>query len=177
MGKFGVCPTEIPVVRSMDQCAPKFAEKVANVLVKMKAKGHDPYVFESTRTQDRVSYLYGFGRRYDDGRGVVTKCASVTDTWHGFGLAVDIISYSKEWDAPAQFWADLRVFATEEGLCSGDDWDRDNVPGENDPDEHFHDKPHIQWWCTGMHVRPSAHAAQLLREQGASAVWQEVHAL
>lgn len=178
MGKrFGIVPREVPRIRNMARCAPRFITKVDFVMARMVERGHDPVVFETLRTQERQNFLFGFGRDYDDGRGIVTHAASAFDTWHGFGLGVDIISRSREWDETyVEFWRDLRLFATEAGLASGDDWDRDGVPGENDPDEHFHDKPHVQWWCTGMVVRPSPRAIVLYRKGGLPAVWEALHA-
>jgi hypothetical protein len=177
MARFGKVPREVPRQRNLALCAPRLVTRVNLLLLRMGERGHDPIVFETLRTQERQDFLYGFGRDYDDDRGVVTHAASAFDTWHGYGLGVDIISRAREWDETyTAFWTDLRVFATELGLASGDDWDRDNVPGENDPDEHFHDKPHVQWWCTGMVVRPSPRALTLYRSGGLPAVWHALHA-
>jgi peptidoglycan L-alanyl-D-glutamate endopeptidase CwlK len=129
----------------------------------MKANGHDAVVFESRRTSERQRYLYGFGRQYDDGRGVVTHSRDADETWHFFGLAVDIISASKGWDAPAQFWVDLGRFAVAEGLSWGGNW------------ASFKDLPHIQWGVP-MRQSPSPRAARLFAEGGLERVWEEVHA-
>jgi hypothetical protein len=175
--KFGIVPREVPKISSMALCAPRFVKQVDILMASMVERGHDPVVFESLRTQERQAYLYGFGRRYDDGRGVVTKAVTAMDGWHFFGLAVDIISRKRLWDdSYVEFWTDLRILGTETGLCSGNDWDRDNVPGENDPDEHFHDKPHIQWWCTGMTIKPLPVIRNLYEQGGREAVWRHLRA-
>lgn len=169
-------PKEVPVDRDLSKLAPAFRKKIELLLERMRVLGHDAMVFEAFRSDERAAYLYGFGRSYDDGRGVVTKAKDGRKTFHRYGLAVDIISRSMEWDAPKAFWDDLRKEATALGLRSGDDWDRDGIPVEQDPDEHTSDRPHVQWWVEGMLVTPSDHAWEVLSTQGALAVWQSVRA-
>ncbi len=167
---------EPPPSRNMLQLAPQFADKVFRLIHDMERLGHDPMVFEGFRSDERAAWLYESGRTFDDGRGVVTQAQTARKSWHRYGLAVDIISKSKQWDADARFWSHLRMCAAEIGLVSGDDWDRDGIPVEDDPDEHLADKPHVQHWCPGMHVTPSDHAWELLQKEGVEAVWREVHA-
>jgi hypothetical protein len=164
MTKLPLPPPEIPADVEMTKLAPLFAEKVFTLLANLNAKGRDPVVAEGFRSDARAAYLYGFGREYDDGRGVVTKAPDASKTWHRYGLAADIISKSKEWDAPDAFWSDLRDSAVDLGLVSGDDWT-------------FKDRPHVQWNVSGMHVVPSDHAWQLLQSSGLDAVWREVNAV
>jgi hypothetical protein len=104
MAKLPPPPKEIPVNRSLDVLAPRFRARVQMVVAGMVGLGLDAYVFETLRTNERQNYLYGFGRRYDDGRGVVTHSIDADESWHHYGLAVDIISESKGWDAPPKFW-------------------------------------------------------------------------
>ncbi|MDB4906357.1 MAG: hypothetical protein JWO05_1141 [Gemmatimonadetes bacterium] len=169
-------PVEVACCRDLALLAPKFRATLERVFAQMKAKGHDPVVAETLRTRDRQRFLYGFGRTYDDGRGVVTMSPDAMATWHGFGLAVDVISASMEWNAPESFWRDLRELATAAGLTSGDDWDRDGVAAGPDPDERFSDRPHVQWGPP-MKRSPSPRAAELYRTGGMTAVWAEVGAL
>jgi hypothetical protein len=136
----------------------------------MRTWGHDPIVAETLRTDARQQYLFGFGRDYDDGRGVVTHSRTADETWHAFGLAVDVISASKAWDASEQFWSDLEVAAELEGLVSGRDWDGDDATTEG-----FIDSPHIQWGKP-MRRSPSPRAARLFALGGYQAVWREVGA-
>lgn len=168
---------EPPPDRDMVKLAPLFAEKVFRVLHEMNEKGHDAIVFEAFRSDERAAWLYESGRTFDDGRGVVTGAKTARKSWHRYGLAVDIISKSRQWDAPPTFWRALRLIAAECGLVSGNDWDRDGIPVEDDPDEHLSDPPHVQWYVTGMHVTPSDHAWELLQSRGVEAVWKEVRAL
>lgn len=168
---------EPPPSRDMLLLAPLFAEKVFTLIRDMEARGHDPIVFEGFRSDERQAWLYACGREFDDGRGVVTKAATARKSWHRYGLAVDIISRSKRWDAQVRFWVDLRCIATELGLTSGSDWNRNGIPVGDDPDEHLADAPHTQWFTPGMHVSPSDHAWELLQSSGVEAVWHEVHAI
>ncbi len=148
----------------MMRLAPLFAAKVFTLLNEMSNMGHDPIVFEAFRSDERAAWLYQSGRTFDDGRGIVTKAPNASKTWHRYGLAVDIVSKSKGWDADARFWTHLSLCAADLALTSGADW---STP----------DKPHVQWWCPGMHVTPSDHAWDLLQSQGVEAVWHEVHAV
>lgn len=179
-GRLPPAPPETPHTRAsrdLSIIAPQLAKRVTTiVLPQMLARGHDAYVFEAFRSDARAAYLYGFGRSYDDGRGIVTNARDASRTYHRYGLAVDIISQSREWDAPSAFWSDLRKIATAAGLRSGDDWDRDGVPVGPDPDESYSDRPHVQWWIPGMRTTPSDHAWIVLHARGMPAVWDEVHA-
>jgi peptidoglycan L-alanyl-D-glutamate endopeptidase CwlK len=156
-------PPEVAVDRSLDELAPVFRMKVDELLFRMKSKGHDPIVAESVRTNERQTYLYGFGREYDDGRGIVTHSKDADETWHHFGLAVDIISESKQWDASPRFWNDLGANAIALGLSWGGAW------------RSFKDLPHVQWGSP-MRQSPSPRAARLLADGGLPAVWAEVGA-
>ena len=153
-------PAEVPVSRDRSLLPSVFNAKLDRVLARMEKQGHDPIIFEALRTDERQRFLWGFGRLYDDGRGVVTYSKTAERTWHGYGLAVDIISKRHAWNAPASFWTALGEACRAEGLWWGNDWDRDGVPVERDPDERMSDRPHVQWWCAGM-PRSSANLAAL----------------
>jgi len=58
----------VPVDRRLEVLAPAFRRKIDAVLEAV------PYatVAETLRTDARQQFLYGFGRDYDDGRGIVT---------------------------------------------------------------------------------------------------------
>jgi peptidoglycan L-alanyl-D-glutamate endopeptidase CwlK len=159
-------PAEVPRTTALDGLAPVFRAKVERVLEAMQSAGYDPVVFETLRTHARQQFLHGFGRAYDDGRGVVTHSADADETWHGFGLAVDVVSRSKLWGAPAEFWKKLHQCVRAEGCVSGADWDNDGVMDD-------WDKPHFQLGSP-MRRSPSPRAARLQAEGGNAAVWAEV---
>lgn len=172
MGALPKPPVEVPVHRALADLAPVFAAKVELVIADMAAWGFDAWVFETLRTNERQRFLHGFGRQYDDGRGVVTHSATSEDTWHGYGLAADIVSRSQLWNADRWFWDTLGLSARRHGLLWGADW---NNNGRTD-DERFQDRPHIQWGAP-MRRSPSSRAGELLRTQGIEGVWREVGAL
>jgi len=90
VSKLPLPPAEVPVQSDIALLAPFFREAVKRVVEDMKAWGYTPQVFETMRTADRQAFLHGFGRTYDDGRGVVTYSQSADDTWHGYGPGVAI---------------------------------------------------------------------------------------
>jgi peptidoglycan L-alanyl-D-glutamate endopeptidase CwlK len=157
-------PAEPAVNTSLSCLAPRFSDALAAMIRQFTEAGYDPIVSESCRTSERQAWLFGFGREWDDGRGVVTQAETNTTTWHGYGLAVDVISKSRQWDAPADFWKALGKFARANALAWGGDWPR------------FQDRPHVQWG-EPMRQAPSAHAAELLAAGGMVAVWREVGAV
>lgn len=151
-------PPEVPSNCSLDSLAPKFRAAVESVLEQIG----DAKVSESLRTFQRQSFLYGFGREYDDGRGIVTNAASNLTSWHGFGLAVDVIHSTKEWEAGDAWFRLLGEIGKGHGLAWGGDW-------------HHPDKPHLQWGkCKDS---PSDEARRLYGEGGLPSVWLAVSAV
>jgi peptidoglycan L-alanyl-D-glutamate endopeptidase CwlK len=159
MPKFGTLPVPVRVNSRIDVLAPAFRRKIEAVLEAV------PYatVAETLRTDARQQYLFGFGRDYDDGRGIVTYSETALDTWHHYGLAADIIHKEKGWEAPMQWWQQLGAAAKAQGLVWGGDWT-------------FRDYPHIQWGAP-MRRSPSPSAAKLLEAGGVEAVWKVVKAV
>lgn len=164
-------PAEVPVERSLVLVAPKLREAVERVCADLRAWDYTPLIAETLRTTARQSFLYGFGRDYDDGRGVVTHSATADETWHGYGLAVDIVCARQLWNAPRDFWEVLGTSARRHGLVWGGDWNAN----WSSTDERFVDRPHIQWGAP-MRRSPSPRAAEIARTQGREAVWREVGA-
>jgi len=157
-------PSEPRPQRDVECLAPKFRARVVAMLAALSAAGFDPVISESCRTQERQEWLYGFGRDWDDGRGVVTNAPNELHSWHGYGLAVDVISQQHGWEPSPRFWQQLGECARAEGLAWGGDWPK------------FPDRPHVQ---AGRPMRqaPSKRAAELLAVGGFEAVWKEVGAL
>lgn len=160
--KFGRIPPEPPRIDALDQCAPEFAILVRDVVADMNDAGFDAVVYETIRTDEREEWLHGFGREYDDGRGIVTHATSALTSWHGYGLAADLISRSQEWNAPQSFWTLLGIVAIKRGLVWGGSW-------------RMADLPHIQFGAP-MRAAPSDRARELFAAGGMQAVWNEVGA-
>jgi hypothetical protein len=144
----------------VNDLAPRFRAALYRALEQHRRAGHDSVIFETIRTNERQRWLYGFNRDYDDGRGQVTGARTADLSWHIYGLAADVISRSKGWDASAAFWRDLGSAARDEGLAWGGDWLRKDLP-------------HIQWGKP-MRDTPSVRAVKLRRQGGNPAVWREV---
>lgn len=158
---FGIVPLEVPLQRHLEALAPEFLARLARVFEEMVRAGHDPFVFESLRSHERQEYLFGFGRSYDDGRGIVTNSGSGFETWHFYGLAVDIVSSQNLWNAPVAFWRDLGAAVRRYGLAWGGDW------------PNFPDKPHVQFGPP-MPQSPTASTVDLFRAGGNAAVWKHL---
>lgn len=176
MSSWGRIPPEPPAIDSLDGLAPQFRAKVETVLDGLRARGWaGACLLESRRTDERQIWLYGFGRSYDDDRGIVTNVASALTGWHFYGLAVDFGLKSRN-GAPAKFFADVFELVEQVGLTSGADWNHNGVPDAQEPGKHFCDGPHAQWWVEGMHVNPSANAIALYESGGLPAVWAALEA-
>jgi peptidoglycan L-alanyl-D-glutamate endopeptidase CwlK len=119
--------------------------------------GRTEYPFETVRTEERQDFLYGFGREYDDGRGKVTSAETALASWHGFGLAVDIVEKDNTpWDAPPGFWESIGIAARKRGLAWGGLWKKPDLP-------------HVQWGrCPKS---PTEDDRRLFRQMGREAVW------
>jgi hypothetical protein len=156
-------PPEVPKHSHLAICAPLFHRAVLRVLDDMRARGLPCLVVETLRTPERQAYLYGFGRTYDDGRGRVTKAASSLTSWHGYGLAADIVHAARYWNAGPDFWTALGETAEAHGLTWGGRW--------RSPD-----RPHVQWG--GCPVSPTKrHHGMILAPDGMRQVWADVGAL
>jgi peptidoglycan L-alanyl-D-glutamate endopeptidase CwlK len=149
---------DIPAVRSLDGLAPKFRTALCLLLAHVP----DAMVAETLRTPERQSFLYGFGRDYDDGRGIVTQAPTHLTSWHGFALAADVVHREHEWAAPLSWFRHMGEVAETHGLKWGGRW-------------RHPDLPHVQWGrCKDT---PSYVARGLYASGGVEAVWRAVGAL
>lgn len=81
---------------------PYVADRVKKVIVALKARGFDPIVFESRRTEARQRWLYSIGRTTQKNRKPVTWTMK---SLHIHGKAADIISKKHGWNDPPFFEA------------------------------------------------------------------------
>lgn len=146
---FGHIPKEPPAIRSLDGLAPKFLAALLSVYPNLAE-----LVSETLRTDERQEWLHGFGRSYDDDRGIVTMAATADHGWHKFGLAVDLKRPPTEEEAEKLRAANISL---------GMDWQK------------FVDPPHLQWG-EPMRQAPSERAADLYRTEGVEALWRVVGA-
>lgn len=156
-------PSDAPrVVRSLDTLAPKFAAAVRAALNDANAAGLDATVFEARRSRELAVLYYARGRTVKPPERTVTNAPDETYSWHGYGLAVDVISLSKAWDKPPEWFAAVFVHFKRHGCRWGGEWKQK-------------DWPHFQWGrCKAS---PSNEARRLLATSGVASVWQAVGAL
>ena len=83
----------------------------------------DPVIFETTRVNE-LQRIY-----FDQG---TSGAQHAFYSWHFYGLAIDVVSASMEWSAPAMWWTRLGDIANNHGLRWGGNWPRKDLP-------------HIQW--------------------------------
>lgn len=145
----GMIPPEPPAICSIADLAPRFVGALVSVFPDLP-----DLLAETLRTDQRQRWLYGFGRSYDDDRGIVTFASTANNGWHKFGLAVDF----HDERLVAKHAVELRAAGLELGM----DWRK------------IKDMPHVQWG--GMRASPDASIVNLCSTGGNQAVWQLVKA-
>ena len=82
-------------------------------------------------------------------------------SWHGYGLAVDVISRQHLWDRPDSWFTDVaKIFSNHECRWGGE-WKQKDLP-------------HFQWGR--CQPSPSDTARAMLSAEGLEAVWDGVMA-
>lgn len=170
-------PKEVPVNRSLADLAPAVRKAAERVLAGMKEDGFKCIQFDTLRTADRQSYLFGKGRTPEQclehgvsaywawptcPDGKVTN-ATNGQTWHNYGMAVDFVENdATPWTASQAFWHALSRHAVENGLLWGGSWRR------------FPDLPHTQW--AKCPISPPLDDALELLKNGPEGIWKKYHA-
>jgi peptidoglycan LD-endopeptidase CwlK len=150
------------VSRDMTLLAPKFREAVENALKDCQEQGLDAYVYEAYRSQELQALYYARGRTIIPPTRPVTNAPSNLHSWHGYGLAVDVISRSKYWDVPSSWFEAAAECFLRAGCKWGGGWKT-------------RDLPHFQWGkCKPS---PSDAARQIIASEGLEAVWKAVGAI
>jgi len=103
------------VDRDLNKLVPAFRERVVALLLRMQARGFDAMVWEAYRSPERAKQL-------------AAKGVGIALSMHCLGVAVDIVSASKRWKAPATFWEALGEEAEACGLTWGGRWRRVDLP-------------------------------------------------
>jgi hypothetical protein len=102
----------------LEALLPSFRAEVEALLEEMVAAGHEPRLFETWRSPERVALL-------------VRRGTGSINSVHPHGIAADIICARKLWNASPLFWRDLCRLSERRGLTAGARWAR-------------HDLPHVQ---------------------------------
>lgn len=156
-------PSDAPrVVRTLDVLAPKFRAAVRAALTDAHAAGLDAIVFESKRSRELATLYYARGRTVKPPERTVTNAPDETYSWHGYGLAVDVISLQHQWDRSPEWFAAVAEHFKRHGCRWGGEWKRKDLP-------------HFQWGrCKPS---PSDKARQMLATTGIESIWRAVGAL
>jgi D-alanyl-D-alanine carboxypeptidase len=152
---------QLKVDNDLGKLAPFFRAAVNAAMIdcgdaKLQAK-----VYEAYRSEALQQLYYARGRTIKPPAKPVTNAKSAIYSWHGYGLAVDIVHETGWWSPP-----------------DGEDWFKEvaNIFKKHDckwgGDWSSPDPPHMQWGrCKPS---PSDTARQLLATGGLEAVWDAV---
>lgn len=159
----GQSDNNLKVSNDLGLLAPKFAEAVEAALQECISKGLDAKVYEAFRTQKLQSLYYARGRTIIPPKHTVTNAPTNLHSWHGYGLAVDVVHRTKYWEpVEGEKWFAKVAEVFKKHNCSwGGDW--------KNPDT-----PHFQWHL--CKASPSKDARELILKGGVEAVWKAVGA-
>ena len=145
--------------------APAFEAAVRAAIDECNSPANDlnAIVYETYRSNELQAVYYARGRTVRPPAKPVTNASSNLYSWHGYGLAVDVIHATQGWSPERHGWfnAVAEIFKRH-GCKWGGDW--------TSPDP-----PHMQWGL--CKASPSDVARELLRTRGIEAVWEAVGAL
>jgi peptidoglycan L-alanyl-D-glutamate endopeptidase CwlK len=87
------------VSRDLELLAPKFRIAVQAAVAECRAAGLDAWVFEAYRSQELQALYYARGRTVIPPPRTVTNAPTNLLSWHGYGLAIDVVSEKHFWGA------------------------------------------------------------------------------
>jgi len=157
----GMNDNKTSVNRDLMLLAPKFREAVSAALIECHAKSLDAFVFEGYRSPQLQAIYHARGRSIIPPTKPVTNARSNLFSWHGYCLAVDVISQKQFWEASPKWFEDVAECFKNAGCKWGGDWK-------------MKDLPHFQWGL--CKPSPSDIARQIVNTQGIEAVWKVVGA-
>lgn len=109
---------------------PKVKRQAQKVVDEMASYGYKVYVFEGYRTPERQQELYEQGRTTD---GDIVTNTKAGESYHNYGVAVDIIFKEWQWNPPHEiYWKLLGAVGKKHGFKWGGEW------------QSFTDKPHFE---------------------------------
>lgn len=91
--------SELMVNRDLDRLAPSSAKAVRAALDECNnaVNGLDAMVYEGYRSQTLQAMYYQRARTIIPPKDTVTNAPSNLHSWHGYGLAVDVVHRTKYW--------------------------------------------------------------------------------
>lgn len=157
------------VHNDLNACAPKFKDRAISALAQCSKDGLDAMVYEAIRSEELQQLYWAKGRELDgivwnvvDPSAVVTKIPHADHGWHFFGMAIDVISKSKEWSVTDEWRKEVSDRFKKAGLHWAGDW------------PHFKDLPHYQFT---NQFNPSDNDRATYKKGGLEAVWKLNNAL
>jgi hypothetical protein len=154
----------VPTVsRDLSLLAPRFNEAVIAAIAECNKQGYDAWIYEAYRTNELQELYYRRGRVVIPPKKPVTNAKTNLYSWHGYGLAVDVVSKARLWepDGGTQWFRAIAEIFKRHDCKWGGDWIKA-------------DPPHFQWGrCKPS---PSDLARLILREDGTGGVWKAVGA-
>ena len=158
--------SELMVNRDLARLAPAFRAAVQAAIDECNngSNALNAMVYEAYRSQALAAMYYQRGRTVKPPYKTVTNAPSNLHSWHGFGLAVDVVHAQKFWSPPeGEAWFHkVGAIFKKHGCTWGGDW-------------RMADLPHFQWGrCP---PGPSDAARDLINSQGMQAVWQHFEAM
>jgi peptidoglycan L-alanyl-D-glutamate endopeptidase CwlK len=150
--------------RDLSKLAPKFRDAVLAAIAECKTNGLDAMIYEGYRSLQLQQIYYARGRTVIPPIHTVTNAPTNLYSWHGYGLAVDIVDSTKFWEPDGgENWFKKVAEIFKRHQCNwGGDWKHP-------------DTPHMQW--VNCKPSPSDEARRLLTVSGLAAVWQAVGAV
>jgi len=143
--------------------APQFRQAVESALDECNNSTNNlnAVVYESFRSNALQEIYYARGRTVKPPPSAVTNARSSLFSWHGYGLAVDVIHKDEGWGPGNDWFRAVADIFKKHGCKWGGDW--------TSPD-----RPHFQWGkCKPS---PSAVARELIAAAGVESVWRAVGA-
>jgi peptidoglycan L-alanyl-D-glutamate endopeptidase CwlK len=124
------------VSRDLGKLAPLFAARVRAAIEECNAPENDlrAMVYEAYRSQALQAMYYKRGRTVIPPQRPVTNAPTNMQSWHGYGLAVDVVHREKFWSPPGgeQWFRDVAKIFKKHDCSWGGDWTHA-------------DPPHFQW--------------------------------
>jgi len=108
--------------------APGFRAAVDAALAECEARGLDAFVYEGFRSAALQAVYYARGRTVIPPVRPVTNAASSLYSWHGYCLAVDVISREHRWDRPDTWFAAVAESFARAGCRWGGQWTQRDLP-------------------------------------------------
>lgn len=154
----GTKPTNDP-----DLLAPNFRAAVEAAIRECNSPPHnlDAYVYETYRSNELQAIYYARGRSVRPPEKPVTNAINNLFSWHGYGLAVDVIHKTKHWGVDESWFRKVAEIFKRHGCKWGGDWKAKDLP-------------HFQWGL--CRASPSDLAREMMRTRGVRAVWEAVGA-